>query len=88
MRYYIMDEKEKIDILKNIADILDERSRPDLVEGLIEIFQEYSDLKNELKEFVNKDISSSEEETDEEMPELEDEEIIVKVDAGGFHSIK
>ena len=26
-----MDEKEKIDILKNIADILDERSRPDLV---------------------------------------------------------
>tara|TARA_R100000654_G_scaffold75180_1_gene111833 strand:+ start:1259 stop:1510 length:252 start_codon:yes stop_codon:yes gene_type:complete len=83
-----MDEKDKIDVLKKIADILDERSRPDLVEALIEIFQEYSDLKDELKEFVQGDITSSEEETDEEMPELEDEEIIVKVDAQGFHSIK
>ena len=83
-----MDEKEKIDVLKKIADILDERSRPDLVEALIEIFQGYSDLKDELEEFVNNIISSSEEETDEEMPELEDEEIIVKVDASGFHSIK
>lgn len=83
-----MDEKEKIDVLKKIVDILDERSRPDLVEALIEIFQGYSDLKDELEEFVNNIISSSEEETDEEMPELEDEEIIVKVDASGFHSIK
>jgi hypothetical protein len=83
-----MDEQNKINVLKIIADILDEHKRPDLVEKLIEIFQEYSELKEELKDFVHKDISSSDEETDEELPELEDEEMIVKVDAEGFHSIK
>tara|TARA_Y100001936_G_C15734686_1_gene487841 strand:- start:67 stop:321 length:255 start_codon:yes stop_codon:yes gene_type:complete len=84
-----MDENKKIEILKEVCSILDRKNREDLVEGLIEIFQEYSDLREELKEFVNQDISSSEEEMDdEELPELEDEEIIVKVDAKGFHSIK
>ena len=84
----IMDEKKKIEVLKKIADILDENKRPDLVESLIEIFQEYSDLKQELKEFVHHDITSDEEDTDDDLPELEDEEIIVKVDSSGFHSIK
>lgn len=83
-----MEEQHKINVLKKIADILDEQQRPDLVEELIEIFQQYSDLKEELKDFVHRDISSSEEETDEELPELEAEEMIVKVDAEGFHSIK
>ena len=59
-----MDERDKINVLKIIADILDEHHRPDLVEKLIEIFQEYSELKEELKEFVHEDISSSDEETD------------------------
>ena len=83
-----MDERDKINVLKIIADILDGHKRPELVEKLIEIFQEYSELKEELEHFVHKEISSSDEETDEELPELEDEEMIVKVDAEGFHSIK
>lgn len=82
----MLKDEELVNTIKAICKILEEHNRNDLVDNIIKLFQEYTDLKEELKEFVNMDISSSEEEMD--MDGLEDEELIVKVDKKGFHSIK
>lgn len=82
----MLKDEELVNTIKAICKILEEHNSNDLVDNIIKLFHEYTDLKEELKEFVNMDISSSEEEMD--MDELEDEELIVKVDKKGFHSIK
>lgn len=82
-----MKDEEIIKIIKKIVVVLDETGNNELVESLLNIIGEYNNLKEELKEFVNKEIESSSDE-DMEDPKIDDEDLVIKVDAKGFHSIK
>lgn len=82
-----MKDEEIIKIIKKIVVVLDETGNNELVESLLNIIGEYNNLKEELKEFVNKEIESSSDEDMEDV-KIDDEDLVIKVDAKGFHSIK
>lgn len=82
-----MSIEELILLGKEISKVLQQSNREELIKPLAKFINDYEELKDEVATFVHGEVESESESTDEELPELEDEDIVVKIDKG-FHSIK
>ncbi len=82
-----MSIQELILLGKEISKVLQQSNREELIKPLAKFINDYEELKDEVATFVHGEVESESVSTDEEIPELEDEDIVVKIDKG-FHSIK
>jgi len=82
-----MSIEELILLGKEISKVLQQSNREELIKPLAKFINDYEELKDEVATFVHGEVESESVSTDEEIPELEDEDIVVKVDKG-YHSIK
>jgi hypothetical protein len=82
-----MSIQELILLGKEISKVLQQSNREELIKPLAKFINDYEELKDEVATFVHGEVESESVSTDEELPELEDEDIVVKIDKG-FHSIK
>jgi hypothetical protein len=82
----IMKREEILKIGEEISKVLQSNARQDLVKELAKIIFEYESLKEELNTFVKSEIESESDESIEDV-EIEDEDLVIKVEKG-FHSIK
>jgi len=82
-----MSIEELILLGKEISKVLQQSNREELIKPLAKFINDYEELKDEVATFVHGEVESESVSTDEELPELEDEDIVVKVDKG-YHSIK
>ncbi len=82
-----MSIQELILLGKEISKVLQQSNREELIKPLAKFINDYEELKDEVATFVHGEVESESVSTDEELPELEDEDIVVKVDKG-YHSIK
>ncbi len=82
-----MSIEELILLGKEISKVLQQSNREELIKPLAKFINDYEELKDEVATFVHGEVESESVSTDEEIPELEDEDIVVKIDKG-FHSIK
>ena len=81
-----MELQDLIKMGKEISVVLEKHNRTELIKQLAKFIHHYESLQDEIATFVHGEVES-ESVSSEDMPELEDEDIIVKVDKG-FHSIK
>lgn len=82
-----MSIQELILLGKEISKVLQQSNLEELIKPLAKFINDYEELKDEVATFVHGEVESESVSTDEELPELEDEDIVVKVDKG-YHSIK
>ena len=82
-----MELQDLIKMGKEISVVLEKHNRTELIKQLAKFIHHYESLQDEIATFVHGEVESESASTDEDLPELEDEDIIVKVDKG-FHSIK
>lgn len=82
-----MKLEELIKMGEEISIILQKHKRSELVKQLAQFIHDYEEIKDEVATFVHGEVESESEASETSLPELEDEDMIVKVDKG-FHSIK
>tara|TARA_R100000963_G_scaffold29213_1_gene20350 strand:- start:204 stop:464 length:261 start_codon:yes stop_codon:yes gene_type:complete len=85
-----MKLEEIIKLAETISVILHQTDRQDLIEPLIQLVNDYERINDEISTFVHGEVessSSSDESDDNENGECPEDELKVKVDDEGFHSI-
>ena len=85
-----MKLEEIIKLAETISVILHQTDRQDLIEPLIQLVNDYERINDEISTFVHGEVessSSSDESDDNDTRECPEDELKVKVDDEGFHSI-